>query len=206
MRTSTDNEVAIRTRIDPTIATKKFACDLARCKGACCTIPGEYGAPLLDSEIEEIKKALPVVVKYLSERHLSAIDQVSLYTGRPGSYLTPVMDRQACAFVTFEAGVAKCAFEKAFWNREIDWQKPLSCHLFPIRIERGRTDRLRFEELHQCQAGIERGESENVHLSDFLQSALERAYGPEWYGAFQEQCRLRRDGVINEFSDLTSPR
>lgn len=198
----TESHTVKTTVIDPAISEKRFACDLNKCKGACCTMPGDIGAPLLDPELEEIEKAFPVVVSYLSESHLSAIDRYGLYVGKPGSYTTPVVDRRACAFVTFEGGIAKCAFEKAYWNNEISWRKPLSCHLFPIRVDRGRIDRLRFEHLHECHPAIERGERENTYLSEFVKPALVRAYGTEWYNKFLDLCRARLQGALSKVGEL----
>jgi len=174
--------------VDEEIVKTRFACDLERCKGACCTMPGHRGAPLLDDEIEEIEKAYPVVKKYLSFRHKDTIDERGVIQGRPCDYTTQVVDRKACVFVVFENEIATCAFEKAFLNREIQWRKPISCHLFPIRIGRTPPHSLRFEFIGECQPAIERGQRENVPLWKFLESALMRAYGEEWFRDFAEHC------------------
>ncbi len=177
------------TIVDGPIATTKFACDLGRRKGACCTIPGGRGAPLLDSELDEIRAAFPTVKKYLSQMHLQTIEERGLFEGRPGNYTTTCVQNRACVFVTFENGIAKCSFEKAYLQREIGWRKPISCHLFPLRVDNGSRTRLRYEFPAECSPALERGDREEVFLSDFLKDALSRALGQEWCEEFSNSCR-----------------
>jgi len=176
------------------IAGVRFACDLARCRGACCTMPGARGAPLREEELEEIEKAYPTVRKYLSFRHKDAIEERGLVQGRKGDYTTQVVQNQACVFALFEDGIAKCAFEKAYLNNEIGWRKPISCHLFPIRVTPGVPELLRFESIAECQPAIERGSKENLWLSEFLRDSITRAYGENWYEEFRKYCETRRNG------------
>jgi hypothetical protein len=180
--------MAMNPLVDEEVAKTRFACDLGRCKGACCTMPGHRGAPLLEAELEEIEKALPVVRKYLSFQHKDTIDERGWMQGRRGDYTTQVVDRKACVFVVFENGIATCAFEKAFLNREIQWRKPVSCHLFPIRVRQEPSHALRFEFIAECQPAVERGQQENIPLWKFLETALVRAYGEEWYREFASYC------------------
>jgi hypothetical protein len=178
------------------IANVKFACDLDRCKGACCTMPGARGAPLRDEELEEIEKAYPIVRKYLSFRHKDAVEERGLVQGRKGDYTTQVVQNQACVFAFFENGIAKCAFEKAYLNSEIGWRKPISCHLFPIRVATGVPERLRFESIAECQPATERGMTERIWLSEFLADSLTRAYGDTWYQEFRKYCEIKRNGEM----------
>jgi hypothetical protein len=182
--------------IENDIAGVKFACDLARCKGACCTMPGARGAPLQEEELEEIERAYPIVKKYLSFRHKDTIEERGLVQGRKGDYTTQVFQNQACVFAFFENDIAKCAFEKAYQNNEIGWRKPISCHLFPIRVSPGVPDRLRFEAISECQPAIERGTREQIWLAEFLKDSLRRAYGENWYGEFLKYCESRRNGEM----------
>lgn len=179
--------------IDENIPRTRFACDLERCKGACCTMPGQRGAPLLDEEVEEIEKAYPIVKKYLSFRHNDTIEERGLIQGRNGDHTTQVIDRRACVFAIFENDIAKCAFEKAYQNHEISWHKPLSCHLFPIRVAPGSPERLRFEEIAECRPALERGAKEQVLLTEFLRSPLRRAYGEQWYEEFSAHCQTKKE-------------
>ncbi len=179
--------------VDNLIPTTHFACDLKRCKGACCTMPGHRGAPLLDAEVQDIEKVLPIVQSYLSSDHLKVIEREGFLQGRPGDYSTHCVDDRACVFVVWEQGIARCAFEKAFFEGKIEWRKPLSCHLFPIRIDGGRTERLRFEYLSACEPALEQGEKEDVLLVDFVRDALIRAYGEKWYREFVHYCESKRE-------------
>lgn len=181
-----------QTLIDDPVARVKFACDLLACKGACCTLPGGKGAPLLDSELQQLENAFPIVRSYLSKEHLAAIAQNGLYEGKPGSYTTLCFNNRACVFVLYEAGIAHCAFEKAFSEGKLKWRKPLSCHLFPVRVDHGLTERLRYEQIAECEPASKRGEQEQIFLSDFLREALLRAYGQEWYQDFLSACNDER--------------
>lgn len=178
--------------IDSTIPSLRFRCEVKRCKGACCTIPGGRGAPLLDSEIDELRKALPAVFTHLSREHRDAISRQGFFEGSPGRYVTTCVGQEACVFVMREDGIAKCALEHAFLRGEISWRKPLSCHLFPIRIDRGRQERVRFEYLADCEPALDHGASTGSYLSDFVGEALSRAYGGDWARQFADFCYQER--------------
>jgi hypothetical protein len=143
----------------------------------------------LDEEVGELHRALPAAMKYLSERHREVISNHGPHEGHAGDYVTTCVDDKACVFVTFEDGIARCALEKAWFQGETDWRKPLSCHLFPIRIDRGIQEHIRFEHLADCDPALEVGAKDGVHLSDFLQEPLVRAYGNDWFTEFREYCR-----------------
>jgi len=180
--------------IDPKVPEIRFACDLLACKGACCTLKGGRGAPLTDDEVDEIYAAYPVVRKYLPAEHLRWVREHGLVEGGPGSYATECKDEGACVFVFYENGVAKCSFEKAYLNGEIQWRKPVSCHLFPLRARKGSTPELRFEYIHECEPALARGARENIHLFRFLKDVIERKYGAAWYARFMMECENR--GVV----------
>ena len=173
-------------KIDPSIGEVKFACNLSRCKGACCTMPGPRGAPLEEEEIDEIEKAFPVIRKYLDQDHLRVIDEEGLVDRSNGEITTRCFDHKACVFVTYDKGVAKCSFETAYFKNEISWRKPLSCHLFPIRVDHGFNDYLRYESIPECSPALDRGESENIGLAEFLKEPLIRLYGESWYAEFRK--------------------
>jgi hypothetical protein len=181
--------------VDERIAYIKFKCDLNLCKGACCTLPGGRGAPLDDGEVEEIQKAIPVIKKYLSDRHLEEIQLNDGIEGYAGSFATSCIDNKDCVFVYYEDDTAKCAFEKAFFNNEISWRKPLSCHLFPIRISDFGGDVLRYEKIIECKPAIVKGKIDSTPLFEFLQDALIRKYGQKWYDEFKIVCvgNLKRE-------------
>jgi len=178
--------------IDDAIPQIKFACDLSACKGACCTLAGGTGAPLLDDEIEQIEHASQIIKSSLPKEHLESVAQFGLYEGRPGSYMTICYNNHACVFVLYENGIARCAFEKAFREGKLKWKKPISCHLFPIRVSRGVQERLRYERIAECDCALNRGGNEKIFLSNFLKEPLIRAFGLAWYEEFQFTCDRER--------------
>lgn len=178
--------------IDPEVARVRFACDLTACRGACCTLPGGKGAPLLPSELGEVERAYTVVKKHLSPEHLASINRFGLYEMSLNGATTTCFENRACVFVTFEMGIARCSIEKAYFEGELEWRKPMSCHLFPVRVDRGIVQRLRYEIIPECRPAVERGNRENIWLSDFLKDPLSRVYGEGWYGQFLKLCELER--------------
>lgn len=174
--------------VDERIAYIKFKCDLVSCKGACCTLPGGRGAPLDDSEVAEIQKAIPVITKYLTDRQLEDIRLNDGIEGFTGNFVTACVENKDCIFVYYEDSIAKCAFEIAYFNNEIQWRKPISCHLFPIRISDFGGDVIRYEKITECKPAIYKGKADSVPLFDFLQEALVRKYGQKWYNEFKTAC------------------
>lgn len=185
-----------QTIVDDPIPSIKFACDISACKGACCTLAGGLGAPLLNEEIVELERSFPIVKSTLPAEHLETIAQYGFYEGKPDSYTTKCCNNQACVFVTYEDGIARCAIEKAFMDGKIEWRKPLSCHLFPIRVDHEITERLRYERIAECNSALCRGEHEQIYLSNFLKDPLLRAFGFSWYRDFQLVCEKKREDSL----------
>ena len=159
-----------------------------RTESCCCTLPGGRGAPLDDDEVAQIAKAFPMARKYLSEAHLRVIEDQGMVEGEPGNYHTNCVDDKDCVFVAHEDGIARCSLEKAFFLGETEWRKPLSCHLFPVRVTRDGS-RLHYERIGECLPGVERGAKEDVPLYEFLREPLERKFGARWYEEFRDECR-----------------
>jgi hypothetical protein len=167
---------------DQALATTKFACDLGACKGACCTMPGGRGAPLADGEVEQIIAAIPAALPYLPERNRSVIAARGAVEGAPGDYATVCIDHRDCVFVYYEGEVAKCGIERAFFNGETDFRKPISCHLFPIRVnDLFDGVYLRYEKIDECRPALVNGREKGIPLYKFLKDALTRAFGAEFY-------------------------
>ena len=185
--------------VEEKIGGVHFACDLEACKGACCTLKGGRGAPVSDGEVDEIFKAYPVIKKYLSADHREWIEHNGLVEGVPGYYATQCVNEEACVFVHYENGIAKCSFEKAFHKKEIGWRKPLSCHLFPLRMNDNLAPQLRFEFLAECEPAFRKGEREGSRLYRFLETVLVRAFGTDWYKKFERQCH--HDPAISRRSE-----
>jgi len=177
--------------IDDAVACASFACDLHACRGACCTLPGGRGAPLEDAEAEEIARAFPHARQFLGEASLRTIDAGGLVEGPPGDLATPCIGARECVFAFFEDGIARCSFEAAYERGLTRWRKPLSCHLFPIRIRHFGKDFLRYEVIEECAPGRVRGREQTVPLAEFLRAPLVRRYGEAWYGEFLRACAAR---------------
>jgi len=160
-----------------------FLCDLLRCKGGCC-IEGDSGAPLTEDEAALIEASYPVFKKYLPEQHIRAIEEMGFsLIDSDGDRVTPLYNSLQCAYTcTDENGILKCGIEKAYTEGEITFRKPISCHLFPIRITSyKRFDAVNYQKLVVCQPGRECGESAKLPLYIFLKEPLIRKYGEEWY-------------------------
>ena len=140
------------------------------------------------SKVEEIRKAFPLVKGYLREASLRILETQGLVEGTPGDHTTPCVGNRECVYVYFDEGVARCSFERAFLEGAIRWRKPISCHLFPIRVRRFGGDFVRYEEIAECAPGRSRGARERVRLCDFLQEPLIRRFGRRWYESFLLEC------------------
>ncbi|WP_245792729.1 DUF3109 family protein [Tangfeifania diversioriginum] len=172
-----------RTIISRDVFEKKFVCDLLKCKGACC-VEGDSGAPLTQEEAKIIERDYPKFKKYLPEKHQEVIeDQGFSMIDDDGDLVTPLVNKKQCAYTFYdEKGILKCGIEKAFFEGEITFRKPVSCHLFPIRItEYKRFDAVNYEELDICKPGVACGEALQVPLYKFLKEPLIRKYGENWY-------------------------
>jgi hypothetical protein len=178
-----------KTAINEDIFEIKFECDLKKCKGACCTMESEYGAPLNEDEIEVIEKKLPIVKKYLSKEHIKELESNGFWYRTDGYLMVRSVNKRECVFAYYENDIAFCAIEKAFINKEIDYKKPISCHLFPIRIANFGGPVLYFEEYKECAPALEKGLSEGTTVFEFCKNSLERLFGAKWYKLVKEYKR-----------------
>ena len=169
-----------------------FACNLGACLGACC-VQGESGAPLEPDERAVLEAVLPRVRKYLREEARAVIARDGVWEEvDPGEYATTCVDAAECVFVTYEGPAAKCAIQKAHLAGRIDFPKPLSCHLFPLRIEQiGDFEVINYKQIAMCDPARSFGRRRGVGLVDALHEALVRKFGASWFDAFREACRER---------------
>lgn len=145
-------------------------------------MPGGRGAPLLEEEVKLVHAAIEPSLKYLPERNRLVIATQGAVEGRRGDHATRCIDQRDCVFVYYEGTVAKCAIEKAYFNGETPFRKPISCHLFPIRISSVfDMDYLRYEHIPECDPALRNGRKQGIPLYKFLRDALTRAYGEEFY-------------------------
>lgn len=165
------------------IIEKNFLCDLSKCKGACC-VEGDSGAPLTEEEAKIIEEIYPIIEPYLSEKNRAEVARQGFsIIDSDGDLVTPIIGDGECVFTyEDEAGITKCAIEKAYLEGKVDWRKPVSCHLFPIRItEYSRFDAVNYQELDICRPGRVCGNRQKLPLWKMLKEPLTRKYGEEWY-------------------------
>ncbi len=174
--------------IDPRILKKKFACNVSVCKGACCLIPGD-GAPVLESEVSEIKKDYDSIVEYLEPEGIEFIEEngfaQKFQDGDSGYLGTPIMENGRCAYlVTNEIGISYCGIESAHFDGATEFRKPISCHLYPV-TEDG--NKLLFGEDHiECASACAKGEAQGIRLVDFLKESITRRFGEEFWRKLSE--------------------
>jgi len=174
-------------QIDNTIVSellleKKFVCNLNACKGACC-VEGDAGAPLEENEIEELENVFPAVKEFLSEKAIAALEQ-DLYTiDIDGEYVTQLVDGKECAFVSFkEDGTTQCSIEQAFNAGKTKFKKPISCHLFPVRLSKLKNyTAVNYAYWGICDDACVLGEKLGVKTYQFLKEPLIRKFGEDWF-------------------------
>jgi hypothetical protein len=185
-----------RTVVSDDVIEKRFVCDLGRCHGACC-VEGESGAPLGAGEPEKLAEIYPVVKPYMTAEGIRAVETQGVYTvDSDGDDVTPLIgDRGACAFVVMEGGIAACAIEKAFRDGRIDFQKPVSCHLYPVRITPYKQyDAVNYHAWDICKPACKLGDKLKVPVYRFVKDALVRKYGAAWYDALCEAAERSTAG------------
>lgn len=170
------------------IVEKSFICDLTQCKGACC-IEGDSGAPLETREFPILKKILPEVWADLSPEAQEVIKKQGVaYIDSEGEMVTSLVNGRDCVFTCYdEDGICKCAIEKAYREGRIDFYKPISCHLYPIRVAQYHTFRaVNYNKWKICKAAEILGEKHGVPIYKFLKEPLIRKFGEAWYAELEQ--------------------
>ncbi len=166
-----------------------FVCDLGKCKGMCC-VEGDAGAPLTHEEYEAIKDVLPEIWDGLSPKARELIEKQGIaYIDDDGELVTSIIKGRECVFTYFDAdGVCRCAIDNAFREGKISVQKPISCHLYPIRLHKyDEFTALNYDRWSVCRPALRLGKKTGIKLYQFLKEPLIRKFGEEWY---QEVCQI----------------
>lgn len=173
--------------------TESFVCDLAACKGACC-VEGDSGAPLTEKEVKKVEEIYPQVKPYLTMDGIESIEKQGTSTVDPydGESVTPLINNKACAYTVFDQnGTAKCGIEQAYREGAIDFQKPVSCHLYPIRITSYRKfDAVNYHKWGICDPARTCGAKLKVKVYHFCKSGLIRKYGKPFFEKIVEADKL----------------
>lgn len=158
---------------------------------------GDAGAPVSKNEIPVLNKAFRELKDELSSEAVEVAERDGVVRGNTKSgYEISCIESGECIFVQKdENGVAKCAIQRAYYEGRFGWEKPISCHLYPIRLKQiGGLEYANFEYISgMCSAACQRGEKEGIYLAEFLKDALSRRYGEEWYREFLEVCKKERE-------------
>jgi hypothetical protein len=168
------------------VTDEQFACNLTACKGACCW-EGEYGAPLEEAELEVLERIYPKVSPLMTEAGRQAVKDQGFYTrnSEMGEYATPLVNNGPCAYMSLDnTGTAQCTIEQAYREGIIDWRKPISCHLYPIRVtekKEANFTALNYDRWDICSAACTKGKQQKIRVYEFAREALIRKYGQDWY-------------------------
>lgn len=174
------------------ILEKKFACQIDKCKGECC-VQGDAGAPLLKDEADIILDIYDKIEPYISAEGIAEIKENGFVTrDTDGDLVTVCRSSGECVFVVYESnGIASCAIEKAHSAGDIDFKKPISCHLYPIRAKKyGSYVAMNYHHWDICSDACKAGYEMNVPVYEFLKEAIIRKMGEEWY---QELSEIAKD-------------
>lgn len=177
------------------LINKSFSCDLNLCQGKCCVL-GDSGAPFEKEEIEIIESLLHQIKPYMSDNGLNALNKKGFYTvDNSNEMVTELVDGKECVFAFFENGIAKCAIEKANENHNTGFLKPMSCHLYPVRIQKYNSFiAVNFNKWEVCTPAHKNGEERGIPIYRFLKQALIRRFGENWYN----ELSLAADSLIKK--------
>lgn len=161
---------------------KYFVCDLLTCKGACC-LHGDSGAPLEDEEVELLPQLLEKIKPFMQAAGIEAIEQQGASViDIDGDKVTPLINGKECAYAFFENGVVKCAIEKAYIKNKIEFRKPISCYLYPVRVTKYATfEAVNYHKWEICNCALDLGNTLKEPIYVFLKEPLIKKYGKGWY-------------------------
>lgn len=183
------------------VVSEQFVCDLNKCKGGCCE-DGDSGAPLASEELEQLRNFIEEIKPYVTEEGLKVLEKEGLYTyDQEFGWVTPTIAGRMCAYgFRDKAGIIKCGIEQAYLDKKISWKKPISCHLFPVKITRSKRQNQEYvnyeprEDL--CKAACKLGRQLKVPVYLFLKEALIRKYGPDFYATLEATAlHVKKDKV-----------
>ncbi len=179
-----------------------FSCDLSKCKGACCVF-GDSGAPLKEQEIGIIEDCLEHIKPYMTPEGLEAVDKSGVFViDMDGDYTTTLVEgTEECAFTfTTDEGLVLCAIEKAYREGKIEYKKPISCHLYPIRTKEFSNDMtgLNYHRWDICKDAIVAGKNSQTKVYQGVRDAIVREWGEEFYGHLCEVDRIITNGEVEQ--------
>ena len=181
------------------IVEEQFVCDLNKCKGGCC-VDGDAGAPLSSEELLHLNEVYDAVLPYLDEENKKELLKQGKYVyDNEFGWVTPTIESKVCVYgITDEKGIVKCGIEQAYNDGKVNWKKPISCHLFPIRVKLSKnkkTESVTYEPREDlCSAACNLGKKLKVPVYVFLKEALVRKYGTEFYETLDAAAKHVKSG------------
>ncbi len=175
-----------KTIVSEDILEKEFVCNLSACKGACC-VDGDAGAPLSKEETKILEDIFPKVKPFLRPEGIAAIEaQGTWRIGTDQDFETPLIDEKDCAYVIFDGPTALCGIEQAYNQGALDWKKPVSCHLYPIRIKDfTEFAAVNYDRWDICDDACSLGKELQVPVYQFVKEALIRRFGEDWFSELE---------------------
>lgn len=183
-------QIGENTLVTLDIVERFFCCDLDKCLGACC-IEGDAGAPVTEEEVREIEAAVPAIEADMLPRAIEEVRNAGVaYVDEEGDLVTTILDGKNCAFTCYApGGVCLCALEKAQREGRIDFRKPVSCALYPLRIKEYPTfTAVNYHRWDICRDAEALGKKLGIRLYQFLKEPLTRRFGKEWYDELCQAC------------------
>lgn len=180
--------------ISDQVVSEQFVCDLNSCKGACC-VDGDAGAPLDKHELAKIDEVFDAVIPYLNEESLYEINRQGRYVyDKEFGWVTPTINSKICVYgIKDKKGIVKCGIEQAYLDKKVSWKKPVSCHLFPITIDKssnGTTEYMNYEPREDhCKTACSLGKKLKVPVYQFLKESITRKFGEEFYNALDATAK-----------------
>ena len=179
------------TLISDDILEEFFVCDIEKCKGACC-VEGDLGAPLEKEELDKLASNYEGIAPFLMQEGREEIERQGYYVfDFEGDYSTPTIKGKECAYAIYnENGILKCGIEVAYENGKSDFNKPISCHLYPIRISKHVTNiAINYDKWYICNPACILGAELKIPVYRFLKDALVRKFGVEWYDQLEKYAK-----------------
>ena len=181
------------TLVSDQIISEEFVCNISKCKGECC-VAGEAGAPLEKDEVTFLEKNYSKIKPFLNKKGIKSIESQGVFVkGLDGDLETPLVEGKECAYTVFsDSGVASCGIEKAHQQGVISFQKPISCHLYPIRVQNYESmTAVNYHSWSICSDACSLGESLKIPIYVFVKTALIRKFGEKWYSELTEHAKKR---------------
>jgi hypothetical protein len=187
--------------ISDEVISEQFVCDLNKCKGGCCE-DGDSGAPLTTEELELLRNLIEHIKPYISGEGLKVLETEGLYKyDQEFGWVTPTIGGKMCVYgYRDEQGIIKCGIEQAYLDKKINWKKPISCHLFPVKITKSKRQNQEYVNYEPrqdlCKAACKLGKQLKVPVYAFLKDALIRKYGEDFYSTLEATAvHIKKDKV-----------